>query len=427
MTSTPTRNFVAPSLHLVAMALTFVFASGFAPFNSGGLATFSVQQGSGDPDLAGGAGEGSASIETDAIFHTLSSRYGGGGAAIFMEFLPAKHGFSGMLLIDLRHAGLYDLYDPQVLALPNRKRAELYYQQWVGSKDTFNSDKASGTITVEELFRGEGQSAMGISFELTFRDASSDEWRRISGVATTLPTVKQALEREAIGFYDETSRDNYAPDGNIYVNCFGEVVVEDETYEEDSYAYEDQDGGCTGDTWEDDSETPDEDSGCDAKEPVDEGEPDAETGCDDSGPDVEDPDDSESDDLYYDDAYDDESESCEGDDVEQRASAAGARVSVALADLCLDPAEVRASSSVPRSSRRLHSHELEIARHTLARIARGERLEPTSVIAEALMRHTRATVFSKEDYRSVRRILSYLPFFLLALGIHVVRRRMRRA
>jgi len=420
LATTVSRGAVLVLAKLIVIGTMFVFGSGFAPFNSSGLITFTVESGTGDPNDPREATQADT-VEAEAIFHTLSSRFGGGGVAVFVEFLPGTRGYSGLSVFDIRHAGLYDLYDPQVLTMPDPRRAELYYQEWDASGDRFMSDRVSGAITLDEIFRGDGISAMAFSFDLTFIDLgangtldSTDTWRRLHGQATTSPTVEQALRRESLGAYDDASaEDPYAPDGNIYVNCFGEVDVEEESYDEDSYAYEDDTSdSCGGDTWKDDSTVPEEEAGCDAKEPVDEGEPDPETGCDDSGSDISEP--TSDDDLYYDDddSSSEDDSSCEGDTTTASASV----VLPAIADLCFAPSVAEASVSSPTAMRHM--------RATLARIARGERLDSTAISRAA---HRPRTVFGKESWRTVRRILAYLPFFLLALGIHVVRRRMRRA
>ncbi len=296
--------------------------AGFAPFDSAGLAIFRVASGVGQPLGDPGAplpDDQWQKVETDTLFHTLSSRFGGGGVLIYAEYAPQDGGPAGLLLIDLRHGGLADL-STSLVDVPDNRRVEVYFQQWKGRDDLFESERASGEIQVVDMLRGEELSAVALEFDLTFSsdgpdgiaDTDDDRWRRVQGRATTSPTVAQAVDIES-SLAADRRREEYAPDGNIHVSCVGDTYVEESQYDEDSYYYEDTDsGGCEGDTWEDDSTDPQESGGCAGERSVDDGAPDPDGGCEGSGDDYDESD-FEEDDTYYDSDDTDESSGCEGD------------------------------------------------------------------------------------------------------------------
>ncbi len=302
---------------LVFVVLAYFVWTGFAPFNSEGLSRFQVANGSGDVT---GENDGLAWTEVEAptVFHTLSSRFGGGGVLAYMEF--SHSAFSGLLLVDLRHAGLPDLARSTV-SLPNRRRVEPFYQEWDAARDRFQSERVEGNFEIVDLFRGENVSAVAIKFDMVFFDngadgeanTDDDRWRRIEGSATTIVTVDDAVERESDLVRARREADEpYNPDGDIVVDCTGAVVVEETTYQEDSYYYEDDDGGgCSGDTWKDDTEDPQDSGGCAGEEVSDDGQPNVDGGCADGGDEFEDP--TEDDGSYYeDDTYEDDG--CSGTD-----------------------------------------------------------------------------------------------------------------
>jgi hypothetical protein len=214
---------------------------------------------------------------------------------------------------------LVDLQRSEV-PVGNLKRVDLYYQEWDGNAQRFEGDKVEGSLSVEDLFRGELASALALRFDLTFTDAGEDGalgtdddlTRRLTGSLVTSPTVAQAVDEESVLARSRRSAD-YDPDGDVYVSCVGETYVDERSYEEDSNYYQDDDGGgCTGDTWKDDGVDPQESGGCAGEETVDDGEPDPSGGCtsDDEFEDDEQPDDGTGDgtgeDSYYDDeGYDD--------------------------------------------------------------------------------------------------------------------------
>lgn len=402
-------------------AAVFALCSGFSPFNAGGLASLTVEAGSGSfegPREVGG-GDG---FEADALFHTLSSRYGGGGVLVVVEFTPAQHGYSGLLLIDLRHAGLADLSPPQRIEVPNRRQVELYYQEWDAGGDRFISEQATGSVTVESLFRGEESSALLLSWSLRFQAPGGADgaprWREIQGEATTDPTVEDAIDAER-ALAARRAEEEYAPDGDIIVGCTGAATVEEASYEEDSYVVEDDDEGCTGDTWEDDAEDPGEESGCEAKEPVDDGgEADPDSGCEGTGDDVEEPDEEDGDDgLYYDEEdSDDEGSGCEGDDDEgddddDGEEAAGGGLSV------------RASSGLVGSG----CGSVAWAASPRGAASRARLRRALDRAGQPPRRLRPAGRWSRSERRAMRRVIWHLPFLLLGLGLHVARRRMRRA
>ncbi|MEL6178217.1 MAG: hypothetical protein AAFS10_04655 [Myxococcota bacterium] len=302
----------------VLMWVSFSCLTGFAPFDTSGLSQFNIVYGRGTPEASElDNGLGVSSVETEAIFHTLSSRYGGGGVLIYMEFFPRSTDFSGMLLLDLRHGGLPDL-DSTTLDMPDARRAELYYQEWDKGGDLFVGTTASGDITVRDLYRGQSISAIAITWDLVFtnvgadgqKGTSDDAWRRLTGSAITEVSVENALRRDSGAFHRQRGNSDgtvevYAPDGDIQVDCFGGVYVEDETYQEESYSYEDDSSSCQGDTWEDDSEDPQAGSGCDGGDTVDDGKPDPQGGCDDGiGDDIDDPGSEEDEGSFYGGDYD---------------------------------------------------------------------------------------------------------------------------
>ena len=282
------------ALLCVVLALA-PFLAGFSAFDSEGLARFRVADGVGSPGIDG---QDWTEIEVEPLFHTLSSRFGGGGVLIYMEYEPRSVGHSGLLMIDLRHAGLADL-SVSTLAFPDRRRGDLFYQEWSQSKDLFQSVRVEGDIDVEELYRGEGLSAIGIRFDLVFfapgddgkLDTDDDEWRRVEGSATTSPTVAEAIAIESHVVHQRRERGEvYAPDGDIYIDCYGDSHVSEQEYEEETYYYEDDDGGgCEGDTWKDDTEDPQESGGCAGEQAVDDGEPDPDSSCEGTGDELDEP------------------------------------------------------------------------------------------------------------------------------------------
>ena len=88
-----TNNTLRRIVSSLALVLCWTCLTGFAPFKSQGLAIFRVADGEG---LAASAGEVSElawrNKETPALVHTLSSRYGGGGALVYMEYLADERG-----------------------------------------------------------------------------------------------------------------------------------------------------------------------------------------------------------------------------------------------------------------------------------------------------------------------------------------------
>ena len=372
-------------------------ATAFAPFDSEGFAAFRVAAGSGDADTGGDLSW--TAIETQPLFHTLSSRFGGGGVLVYMEYEPVD-GRAGLLILDLRHAGFPDLLESNV-TLPNRRRAEVYYQEWDGRRDVFESARVEGDVTIVEIYRGQGISAIGLRFDLFTLDAA-DKWRRIVGSATTAITVEQAviLERDVV--YARRDRGEvYAPDGDIYVDCYGDAHVVEEDYDEESYYYEDGDGGgCSGDTWDDDVEDPQESGGCAGETTVDDGEPDPDGGCEGSGDEL-DPDEYEEDSSWYenDDYSDGEGSGCDEDtdssDESSSSSCEGDTVEAALPPG--DRGRLRAYLGSMGGSR--HKRQL-------AGAAGFHRFEASTA-------------------RTIRRISAYLPFFLVALWIRAARRRLR--
>lgn len=426
--------------------------TGFAPFHSGGLARFTVQDGQGA--TVGEDASKAVAVEADALFHTLSSRFGGGGVLMYAEFPGRDVGFAGLLVIDLRHAGLPDL-SQSIVALPDARRAELFYQEWDGSGDLFRGDSVSGTITVRDMFRGEEQSAVALAYDLTFLDhgldgergTEDDQWRRVTGSATTSPTVDAAVARENATSYRSRTRENqYAPDGDINVNCIGSVEVEEEEYDETSYTYED-DSSCEGDTWEDDAEEPQDESGCSGKQASDEGSADPDGGCDGSGTDdLEDPDeeDEEDGDTYYGDGYGNsgtsDSGGCEGDssdsgDSSDDGGCDGDSDTDTGSDTSTDESDdddsgpecsgddddddenfaVASGIYAPSgSTRALRRYLREVASDRPMRRADGAR------IVRARRPEGR---FGKDTWRTMRRLLGYLPFVIVGVVIRAWRRR----
>ncbi len=404
----------------VLLGMIFVFCSGFAPFDSGGLAMLSIDA---PPAESSGPREvGGDVLEVDALFHTLSSRYGGGGVLTVVEFTPEQHGYSGLLLVDLRHAGLADLAPAQRLEVPNRRQVEVYYQEWDKNGDRFISEEASGYVTVTGLFRGEAQSALQLSWSLRFTTPGPggvEVVREVVGEATTEPTIEEAIDAER-GLAARRRQERYAPDGDIYVGCTGDAEVEEASYAEDSYGVDDEEEGCSGDTWEDDAEDPAEESGCEAKEPVDDGgEADPDSGCEGSGPDEEDPSDEEEDDLYYDESGESDDSGCEGDDdyddiddfddddsdEEEEAALRGAPVQ--RAGLGCGYAEAGGPWVGSQGAR-----------------ARLRRALDRPWRPRQVARARPSGRWSRAEWRSVKRGLWHLPFAALALGLQVMRRRL---
>jgi hypothetical protein len=218
--------------------------------------------------------------------------------------------------------------------------------------------------------------------------------------------VEQALRRDGDGLYrhDTTGADS---DGDIIVDCFGATYVEETQYEEDSYVVDDQGSSCEGDTWEDDSQDPGETSGCAGKRPVDEGEPDPDGGCDDSGPDVIQPTDPDPEnDQSTGDTYTDESGCDEGTDT-------------STTDSDGDDNEDLDCSGDSAEAATLPANALPYLRRTLDKIERHEPSRAATVTARGR--------FTKAGWRTIRQILSYLPFMVLGFVIHLLRRRMGRA
>jgi hypothetical protein len=346
-------------------------------------------------------------IEAEPLFHTLSSRFGGGGVLVYMEYQPIN-GVAGVVLIDLRHAGLEDLVESR-LSVPDRRRVEIYYQEWTSSADVFELETAQGEVTVEEIYRGEGVSALGIRFDLVVTDAAG-QWRRLQGSATTSPTVTEAVIAEEDVVYERRARGEvYNPDGDIYVNCYGDAYVEEEEYDEDSYYYEDDDGGgCAGDTWDDDVEDPQESGGCVAERTVDDGELDPDGGCEGTGDELE-PDKYEEDASWYggDDYSDDQSSGCDEDtddgggdnsDGDDEGGDTGPECAGDTAEASVSPAR--------RTRLRSYLASMGTNRHRrrLAGAAGFHRLGP-------------------DESRTAGRVFGYLPFLLLAVGIRAARRR----
>jgi hypothetical protein len=398
MTSFALRRYLVCALCAVLVLSVAGSAAAFAPFDSDGFAAFRIASGAGEADVDDVVW---TAVETDPIFHTLSSRFGGGGVLVYMEYEPVD-GHSGLLIIDLRHAGFPDLLESNI-TLPNRRRAEIYYQEWSGAGDLFESSRVEGDVTIVEIYRGQGVSALGLRFDL-FALGASDSWRRVVGSATTSLTVEQAvlLERDVV--YSRRDRGEvYAPDGDIYVDCYGDAHVVEEEYDEETYYYEDDDGGgCSGDTWDDDVEDPQESGGCAGETTVDDGEPDPDGGCEGSG-DGLDPDEYEEDESWYenDDYSDGESSGCDEDtDTDDESSSSS--------DCEGDTVE----ASIPAGEQaRLRAY--------LAGMG-GSRHKRQLAGAAGFHR------FEADTARTIRRLCSYLPFFLVALGIRAARRRLRR-
>ena len=400
---------------LIAISTLAVVASAaaFAPFDNEGLASFRVAGGAGDADTSDGNLAWTA-IEADPLFHSLSSRFGGGGVLVYIEYEPVD-GHSGLLIIDLRHAGFPDLVESH-LTVPNRRRAEIYYQEWDGSRDLFESSRVEGDLTIVEMYRGQGISALGLRFDLFVLDGA-DQWRRVVGSATTSPTVEQAVIIERDVVYTRRDRGEvYAPDGDIYVDCYGDAHVVEEEYDEDSYYYEDGDGGgCSGDTWDDDTEDPQESGGCAGERTVDDGEPDPDGGCESSGDEIA-PDEYEDDSSWYegDDVSDGQSSGCDEDSSSSDSSSGGC-----------DSDDSGDSSSGP-------SCEGDTAEAAVAPQDRGHLRRYLGAMGTS--RHKRQLAgaagfhrFEAQTARTVRRLSSWLPFFLLAVGIRAARRRLRGA
>lgn len=381
------------TMGLVA-TVAMVFATGFAPFNGGGLADFRVLDSQLDPNDQEGASAEWRHVETDALFQTLSSRYGGGGVLTYMEFLPTD-GVAGVLILDLRHAGLSDLTSSE-FTVPNTRRADLHYQEWRGNTDVFVGERVDGTVEVVDLYRGQGISAVAVRFDLVFYDAG-DKWRRIVGTVTTSPTVEQALERDGDGLYRQNTTGPNS-DGDIIVDCFGTTTVEETEYDEDSYVVADQGSSCEGDTWEDDAENPNETSGCAGKREVDGGEPDPNGGCDSSGPDVATPTDPDpANDTTEGDTYSDQSGCDEG-----TSDGGGSNEDF---DCSGDSAQ---AATLPLA-------EVTYLRRYLDRVERGDRV---------IGRRSSPGRFSRATWHTMHQILSYLPFMILGLVLHLLRRRL---
>lgn len=419
---------------LLAMAaVAFFLLTGFAPFDSDGLLRMDVTDGQGPEILDEGSVRDPITIEAQPIFHTLSSRYGGGGVLIYAEFTQEQSGFSGLFLMDLRHAGLPDL-DRSLLAASDRQRMELYYQEWDSDGDIFRSDKVQGNVVVEDIFRGNSLSAVAISFQISFFDAGpdgrlgteDDVWRQLEGSLSTSPTVNQAVNAEpGLVRSRRDASSPYEPDGDIYVSCVGETSVEERTYQEDSYAYEDDGGGCGGDTWDDDSEDPQESGGCAGEQTLDDGEPDPDSGCE-SSEDWEEGD--EEDPFYGEDDYDDgsgcdetddgsddeDSSGCEGDEYEE-GSGTGAGWGTGAARLASMGPRASAGGVCGAVAATMSPGRRAYLRRYLAQLDQPRRYGP--------LVHR----FDPQTWRGLRRLMRYLPFLLLGLVIHAWRRRLRVA
>ena len=448
--SRPTARSSATSL-LAVMCVSMSLLTGFAPFDLSGLSQFEIIWGRGDPDVADlNKGSGVSSVETEALFHTLSSRYGGGGVLMYMEFLPRSTDFSGMLLIDLRHAGLPDL-DSSTVRMPDARRAELYYQEWDRRGDLFVGQQASGDITIRDLYRGKNLSAISVTWDLLFategpdgvQGTEDDAWRRVVGSAVTSVSVEEALRRDSGAFYRQRRTGDgeevyvYAPDGDIQVNCFGGVYVQDEPYDEESYSYED-DSSCEGDTWEDDSENPQEGSGCAGGDTVDDGEPDPQGGCDDGvGDDIDDPGADTEDDggSFYGGDYDsgdDGGSGCDDDDSDTGGSSSTESTD---SDPSCDSSDSSSSdSSSCDSSDSCESDEALAATDGALPLrlmrARLDRLEATSgPIAHAPPPRPRRRTHPalRQAQRVTRVVWRYAPFLLLVVVIRLWRRRVASA
>jgi hypothetical protein len=418
-------------LALVAVALL----TGFAPFDSDGLLRLQITDGEG-PVVDEGAVRDPVDLEAEPLFHSLSSRFGGGGVLIYAEFTPAQAGFSGLFLMDLRHAGLADLQRATVEAT-DRRRVELYYQEWDGGRDLFEGDRVEGTVTVEDLFRGDRASAIAISFDLTFFDAGpdgrlntdDDRWRRLRGSLASSPTVTQAVNNEPdlVRARRETT---YAPDGDVYVSCVGESDIEEREYNDETYVYEDDDGGgCSGDTWDDDTDDPQESGGCAGEQTLDDGEPDPDSGCE-SGDEY---DDSEDEDPYYSgDEYDDGSgcdETDDGSDDSDDSVTSGC-------DDTDDGGEgdefgEGAGWGAGRHGPRQVARAAGVCGAGVGAVMSPARREALRRYLDQLHQPQRHAAllhrFDRETTRTLQRLLRYLPFVLLGLFLHAWRRRLRAA
>ncbi len=402
-------------------ALALACLTGFAPFKSEGLAIFRIANGQGALSEDGLLWR---QVEAPALAHTLSSRFGGGGALFYMEYTPDASGVSGLLLIDLRHAGLPDL-DSSLITLPDRRRVEVYYQEWDATGDVFLSSRSEGEVLILDIFRGERVSAASVSFDLTFLSeggdgvigTGDDVWRRVEGRATTSPTVDEAVEIEADLVFDRRSTtEPYAPDGDITINCYGDTTIEEEAYDDESYIYEDNEGGgCEGDTWEDDAVDPQESGGCAGETVVDDGEPNTDAGCEASD-EFEDPDEEqeEEDSFYEDDSYEDDS-GCEGDTTDDTTSTTDdSTTDDSTTDTSDDTGEGGCESDTeaalpPGQQARLRE---ELTRDPRARAGR----------LDDRPRHR----FARKTRERLRRVFNYTPFFLLGCVIHLWRRRLQR-
>lgn len=420
---------------------------GFAPYDGPGLSIFRVADGEGAVGEEGSVeGDGLAwrPVEADALFHTLSSRYGGGGVLIYSEF-PGRAGEpSGLLLLDLRHAGLSDL-ESSLFDVPSKRRVEPYYQEWRGSQDTFISERVFGEVQVLDIFRGDLNSALAIEYDLTFvalgpdglLGSGDDRWRRVQGRAVTSPTVDQAVALEpALVFERRSDPVPFAPDGNIYVTCVGDAHVEEDTYEDDSYYYEDDEGGgCEGDTWEDDNTDPQESGGCAGESVVDEGEPDPAGGCDSSGDEYDesifeeeeayDGEFADSDggdsgcDSGSDDPYDD-SGGCDGDDATTDTTYDDDEEDSDDDDSldCEGDTETEAEASEGGAWRGISGRQ----RAHLRRVLLSDDPRQARLMAQ---RHAATKPrFTREGRRTLRRLVGTMPFVLLGLLIQVWRRRL---
>jgi len=437
------------------MMLTSLMLMGFAPFSSDGFGQFELREGLGDLDSGSTQG---GFVETGALFQTLSSRFGGGGVMIYMEYTAGGLDHSGMLLIDLRHAGLADL-EESVLEVPDARRVELYYQEWDASGDLFRGASVSGQVRVKELFRGSKRSALALTFDLVFKDSGPDGeagtrddlWREVFGSATSVPTVEDAI-RDEPNLYSRRQRGEYAPDGDTQVSCMGDVTVEEETYDETSYAYEDDANSCSGDTWEDDAESPEEGGGCAGKETLDEDEdqPDLEGGCDDGvGDDIDDPGSSEEGGSYYDGDYDEADTSSEGcDDVDSETGSDESDSSEEEDTTSEDEDESEdddssscggdeeESTGVGKLGKELRLELTSLGgREAIAATRRDrgrdrlrrrlDRLEAGHRSSISVMTITRSRI-GRGTQRTIQRCLNYLPFVLLGFGIRRCRRRFSR-
>lgn len=424
-------------LVVAAAPLLVVLLAGFAPFDNEGLAILRVAGGSGEAPVDPDQDDGELKfrqLETQALFHSLSSRFGGGGTLIYIEHTPDAEGISGVLILDLRHAGLPDL-ESSLIDVPNRRRVEPFYQEWAGTNDLFASGRAFGEIQILDMYRGQRVSAIAVEFDLIFLapgpdgtfDTDDDVWRRVEGRATTSPTVAQAVELEPeVVFERRRTGRPFAPEGDVYVTCTGDVYVEEEEFDEDSFTYEDDDGGgCGGDTWEDDSANPQESGGCAAETAVDDGEPDPDGGCEGDGGDLDDEDFANEDDPFFedDDAAEDGSGCDEGTSDDTSSDDDGG----AGCDPDLDEPD---DTSTDDSDDDDDDDSVECAGDTdpvEAAIPPGQRalarqylLTPDPASLRKAPRPTRA---QKQARRTARRILNHLPFIMLGLVIHLWRRR----